>query len=82
MGCRTIDTITDVTDGEARQLSSFGTGHPNRAPRTGTRNGIDLEGMVTDFVRAEDAKRSGTGSAFAVGNGRQGSGSQHSPSQA
>ena len=69
VGFRTTEMTTDLTDGEAPQLSSFGTGRPNRAPHTGRRNGIDLEDMVTDFVRAEDAKRSGIGSA--VGNGRQ-----------
>jgi len=45
-----------ITGGEARQFSSF----PNRTPRTGGGNVIDLEDMVTDFVRAEDAKRSGS----------------------
>jgi hypothetical protein len=67
-----------ITDGEARQLSSFKMGHPDRAPRIGGGNTIDLEGMVTDFIRAEESKRSVAGSA--VGSGRQGSGSEHPPS--
>jgi len=52
-----------ITGGEARQFSSF----PNRAPRTGGGNVIDLEDMVTDFVRAEDTKRSETGCAEELG---------------
>ena len=52
-----------ITGGKARQFSSF----PNRAPRTGGGTVIDLEDMVTDFVRAEDTKRSGTGCAEELG---------------
>jgi len=66
-----------ITDGEESHLSSFKIGRPNCASRTGAGNVTDLQGMVANFVRAEDAKRSGIGSA--VGSGRQGSGSGHSP---
>lgn len=69
-----------TTGGEARHLPSFETGRPNCASRTGAGNVTDLQGMVTNFVRAEDAKRSGTGSA--VSGDRQGSGSEHPSSPA
>jgi hypothetical protein len=64
-----------ITDEEAHQSSS---GRPSRTPRTGEGTGIDLEGLVTEFVRVEDAKRSGTG--LGIGRGRQGSRTEHSPS--
>jgi len=57
-----------ITEAEALQLSSFKIGHPTRAPSTGRGDIIDLEGMVTEFVRAGDTKRSGTGPR--VGSGR------------
>ena len=81
-GRQSNQTVTEFGDSEtmtareARHISSFKTGRPNGAPRTGGGNVTDLQGIVTNFVRAEDAKRSGTGSA--VGSGRQGSGSEHS----
>jgi len=67
-----------TTDGEARQLSSFEIGRQNRTPSTGAGNVTDLEGIVTEFVRAEDTKRSETGPS--VGGGGQGSGSEPSSS--
>ena len=50
-----------IPGGEARQFSSY----PNRALRTEGRNAIDLEDMAADFIRSEDAKRSGTLGAVA-----------------
>ena len=69
-----------ITDEEAHQLSSFNIGYPNRVQSIHRENINDLEGMVTEFVRAEDTKRSRTGSG--AGSARQGSGSKYSPSTA
>ena len=69
-----------IADGKAHQLSSFNIGYPNRSQSIHRENINDLEGMVTEFVRAEDTKRSRTGSG--VGIARQGSGSKYSPSTA
>lgn len=82
-GRQSNQTVTEfggsetIAAGEAGHISSFKIEHLNCAPRTGGGNVTDLQGIVTNFVRAEDAKRSGTQSA--VGTGRQGSGSEHSP---
>jgi len=76
-GMAGIGASEAILDREARRPSQLKIGRLSRALHTGGESGIYLEGIVTDFVGAENAKRSGTGSA--VEGGRQESGSEHPP---